>query len=326
MNTLNTNFHDNFNEFFHALEISKVHECPFVFQPNMQEGAIHRFIPRRDLEVVISDYSFYREHQMQIVTKQPMVELSLCLQGNRGVYISGSEYEISSGTCSLQFIEQVGANFMFHKNQSYQMVGIGIPVSTFNHFMSETSKTSEESQNFSKILGGKRYRLFQERINASSLIIVQQMLDAIAGKNMTNLELECRALQLLSMTFRSQLVDNSLSPVMFSKSDRTKIQQAQSIITERMSNPPTLIELSRLVGLNDYKLKKGFKEMFGKTVFGYLREKRLEKAFLLLQEGTMNVTDIANAVGYSNPSYFAEIFKERFGINPREILRNLSRM
>lgn len=323
---LNTNFHENFSEFFHALETSKVQECPFVFQPNVQEGAIHRFIPRPDLEVVISDYSFYREYQMQVVTKQPMVELSFCLQGNRGVYISGSEYEISSGTCSLQFIEQVGANFMFHKNQSYQMVGIGIPISTFNYFMSEIGETSKESLSFSKILDGKRYRLFQERINASSLIIVRQMLDAIASKKMTNLELECRALQLLSMTFQSHLFDHSLSPVMFSKSDRTKIQQAQSIIMEHMSNPPTLIELSRLIGLNDYKLKKGFKEMFGTTVFGYLREKRLEKAFLLLQQGTMNVTDIANAVGYSNPSYFAEIFKKRFGINPREILRDLNRL
>ncbi|KOS64522.1 helix-turn-helix transcriptional regulator [Lysinibacillus agricola] len=323
---LNTNFHENFSEFFHALEISKIQECPFAFQPNAQEGAIQRFIPRPDLEVIISDYSFYREYQMQVVTKQPMVELSFCLQGNRGVYISGSEYEISSGTCSLQFIEQVGANFMFHKNQSYQMVGIGIPISTFNHFMSEIGETSKESLSFSKILDGKRYRLFQERINASSLIIVRQMLDAIASKKMTNLELECRALQLLSMTFRSHLFVNSLSPVMFSKSDRTKIQQAQSIIMEHMSNPPTLIELSRLIGLNDYKLKKGFKEMFGTTVFGYLREKRLEKAFFLLQEGTMNVTDIANAVGYSNPSYFAEIFKERFGINPREILRDLNRL
>lgn len=58
-----------------------------------------------------------------------------------------------------------------------------------------------------------------------------------------------------------------------------------------MKRGSTLIELSRLIGLNDYKLKKGFKEMFGTTVFGYLREKRLEKAFHLLQEGTMNVTE-----------------------------------
>ena len=49
--------------------------------------------------------------------------------------------------------------------------------------------------------------------------------------------------------------------------------------------------------------------MFGTTVFGYLREKRLEKAFLLLQEGNLNVTDIASAVGYSIPSYFAEILR-----------------
>ncbi|WP_249664415.1 helix-turn-helix transcriptional regulator, partial [Lysinibacillus sp. D4B1_S16] len=74
-----------------------------------------------------------------------------------------------------------------------------------------------------------------------------------------------------------------------------------------------LMELSRLIGLNDFKLKKGFKEMYGTTVFGYLREKRLEQASLLLQNGTMNVMEVANAVGCSNPSHFAEVRKEKYG-------------
>lgn len=52
-----------------------------------------------------------------------------------------------------------------------------------------------------------------------------------------------------------------------------------------MAEPPSLLELSRLIGLNDYKLKTGFKEMYGTTVFGYLREQRLEKAYRLLMEG-----------------------------------------
>lgn len=60
---------------------------------------------------------------------------------------------------------------------------------------------------------------------------------------------------------------------------------SEDILLERMAEPPSLLELSRLIGLNDYKLKTGFKEMYGTTVFGYLREQRLEKAYRLLMEG-----------------------------------------
>ncbi|SHE13431.1 Adenosine deaminase [Chlamydia abortus] len=52
---------------------------------------------------------------------------------------------------------------------------------------------------------------------------------------------------------------------------------------ERMANPPSLLELSRMIGINDNKLKIGFKELYGTTVFGYLREKRLEKALNLIR-------------------------------------------
>ncbi|GGG88660.1 hypothetical protein GCM10010918_54090 [Paenibacillus radicis (ex Gao et al. 2016)] len=93
---------------------------------------------------------------------------------------------------------------------------------------------------------------------------------------------------------------------------------------ERMTDPPTLIELSRMIGLNDCKLKTGFKALYGTTVFGYLREKRLEKAFQLLQQGTLNVTETSHAVGYSNSSYFSEAFRDKYGVNPGKIIHHSS--
>ncbi|WP_369436315.1 helix-turn-helix domain-containing protein [Lysinibacillus fusiformis] len=306
------------------MDISKKHGVPpesMTFQSNIKEGTIHRLIPRSDLEVVISDYAFYQNYQMQMSTKHPMVELSFCMQGARGILISGLEHEMASGTCSLQFIEQVVANFSFHKNECYKMVGIGIPVSTFNHFMQETGGGRGIVNEFSHVIGKKSYRIFQEKMEPSASIIVKQMLDAVDSKHMTNLELECCALQLLSMTFRSFLFDKSPRPSEFSKSDISKIKLAQSMIIEHMIDPPTLMELSRSIGLNDFKLKKGFKEMFGTTVFGYLREKRMEKAYLLLQEGKMNVNEVCSQVGYANPSYFAQTFKDKYGINPSQLVR-----
>lgn len=84
--------------------------------------------------------------------------------------------------------------------------------------------------------------------------------------------------------------------------------------------PPSLLELSRMVGLNDFKLKIGFKDHYGTTVFGYLRDMRMEHAMMLLLEGEANVTDAAARVGYANLSHFSEVFRKKYGINPSELL------
>lgn len=322
VNAMNTDFHQNFTQFFHAFEILNPQEKAtqyMTFQSTIKEGAIHRFMPRADLEVVVSDYSFHQEHRMNISTAKPMVEISYCLQGTRGVHISNCEYEVTAGTCTLQLMEQVEANFLFNKDESYQMVGIGIPVTTFNHYM-EKINGNDGATKFSKVLQGSPYRLFQEKIDPLDLFMVKQLLEGIAANRMTNLELESMALQLLTRTFQT-FFPHPTNSMEFSQDDRAKLSQAKAIMAGNIVNPPSLMELSRLIGLNDYKLKKGFKEMYGTTVFSYLREQRLERACCLLQNGTMNVMEVANAVGYSNPSHFAEVFKERYGLSPREFVK-----
>ncbi len=81
------------------------------------------------------------------------------------------------------------------------------------------------------------------------------------------------------------------------------------------------MELSRRVNLNDFKLKKGFRQVFGTSVFGYLRQVRMEQARMLLEQARMNVTQVALNVGYANPSHFAAAFKGQFGINPGGVLK-----
>jgi len=323
VNVMNGDFHQNFTRFFLTLGIQKPQEKskqPMTFQSVIKEGAIYRLMPQTGLEVIVSDYSFHQEHQMNISTVEPMVEIGFCLEGTREVHIANRQYEVKAGTCTLQLIEQVEASFLFKKEESYHMVSIGIPVSTFNHYMEKINGNNGASINFSTVLQGSCYRLFQEEINPLDTGMVKQLLKAIATNRMTNLELESMTLQLLTRTFQT-FFPLPTNPMEYSHGDRAKLVQAQAIMVENMMNPPSLMELSRLVGLNDFKLKKGFKEMYGTTVFGYLREKRLEKAFYLLQNGTMNVMEVANAVGYSNPSHFAEVFKAKYGLTPRDFIR-----
>lgn len=318
-----TGFHQNFNLFFDGLELTRLNGGRterMRLHSQVGEGAVHRVVPRSDIELVISDYRFYRNRDMRLITESAMVELHFCLQGTREVSVAGSRYSFEPGQCGLQFMERADVQFEFAGEQPFVMLGIGIPVPTFHHFMEQTGGT--RSVDFSRVLGHRAYRLFQGRISPVCSILLDRVMQSVGAPGISNLELEICTLELLFTAFRSFLTDGKMpSASKLSRDDMSKIRLARDIMMERMADPPTLMQLSRMIGINDYKLKIGFKEMYGATVFGYLRDKRLEQALLLLQQGGMNVNETSCAVGYSNPSYFAEAFREKYGINPGEIVR-----
>ena len=101
--------------------------------------------------------------------------------------------------------------------------------------------------------------------------------------------------------------------------DKDKIFQAKEIIENNISKPPSLNELSKLIGLNSNKLKKNFKEIFGIPVFKFLQEERLNKAYTLLSSSDMGVQEIAWFVGYESISSFSNAFQQKFGARPNEI-------
>jgi AraC-like DNA-binding protein len=88
-------------------------------------------------------------------------------------------------------------------------------------------------------------------------------------------------------------------------------------LLNHVANPPTLLELAHQVGLNDRKLKQGFRSVFGTTVFGYLRHYQMQQAKqLLLMPGT-TIASVAQAVGYRNPEAFSVAFRRTFDITPK---------
>lgn len=102
------------------------------------------------------------------------------------------------------------------------------------------------------------------------------------------------------------------------KTDKEKIMAARDFINERITDPPNLTEISKTVGLNEFKLKVGFKEMFQNTLFGYLTERRLHLAIQYLQDTEDTVSEISHRMGYSSPQHFHTQFKKHFGLTPME--------
>jgi AraC-like DNA-binding protein len=101
--------------------------------------------------------------------------------------------------------------------------------------------------------------------------------------------------------------------------DKDKLFQAKEIITNNLSKPPSLTELSRMIGLNSNKLKRNFKELFGIPVFKFLQEERLKKAYELLSASELGVQETAWYVGYESISSFSNAFQKKFGVRPNEL-------
>lgn len=99
--------------------------------------------------------------------------------------------------------------------------------------------------------------------------------------------------------------------------DEEALLAAANYLEKYLAEDHSIAKISRRVHLNEFKLKKGFRELFDTTVFGYLREKRMEHAGELLKRASSSVIEVANAVGYSNPSHFARAFKEHHGMLPK---------
>jgi AraC family transcriptional activator of pyochelin receptor len=102
------------------------------------------------------------------------------------------------------------------------------------------------------------------------------------------------------------------------KEDREKIFAVKDYIEKAYLESLTLKDFTYAFGLNEFKLKKGFKYFFNTTVFGYVIELRFRKAKELLNERQMNISEVAEFIGYNNTSSFSYEFKKRFGYSPSQ--------
>jgi AraC-like DNA-binding protein len=102
---------------------------------------------------------------------------------------------------------------------------------------------------------------------------------------------------------------------------RDSINKAREILLENIGSPITIKELSRKVAINECYLKKGFKQMFGTTIFDFYQQQRMEHAKYLLYEKSCSVTDVSDMLGYSSISHFSAAFKKHTGLKPCELLR-----
>lgn len=201
-----------------------------------------------------------------------------------------------------------------------EVLEINLPVSYYAQLFSKYSRQQEQFIN--SILGGKENHLqlgaFQMTVPMKWLI---NSIQRCTRKGLLKrLFLEAKVLELLMLQ-----VEQSELPVVdrlgrvVRNPEVDAIYDAKAIIEKSVDNPPSIRELAKLVGLNEFSLKKGFRDTFQTTIYGYVNELKMEQARQLILEGDKTIHEIASLAGYKNPQHFTVAFKKYFGYLPSKL-------
>lgn len=165
----------------------------------------------------------------------------------------------------------------------------------------------------------------EDNISPSMAIVLSQMLHYNLNPSIKNLYYRGKGYELLSLYFnRNEDPNAEQCPFLIDEENVMKIKKAKEIIIANLAEPPGLQELADEIGLNLKKLKMGFKQIYGDTVYGFLFDYKMNYARQLLDSGSYNVNEVGLKIGYSTGSHFIAAFKKKFATTPKKYLMSLN--
>ena len=210
-----------------------------------------------------------------------------------------------------------------NKTFEIETFGIQFPKELFIDF---TQNANEQIKRFSEnILLGKSDLLSQNWgvIDFSIEQVIRQIINCNYSTELKKMFLLSKSIELLVLSAESySYSENKKEIFVKNKSDKEKIVAVRDLINENLNCPPNLNQIAKTIGLNEYKLKRGFKEVFNNTVIGYLTEQRLNLALQYLKDTQKTSSEIAYSLGYATPQHFSNAFKKKFGFAPNSVRNN----
>ena len=164
----------------------------------------------------------------------------------------------------------------------------------------------------------------EKKMGPMILVVLNQMIQQSLHESMYKLYLKGKVFELMSLYFnKNKDMDIEQCPFLVDDKNIKKIRLAKEIIISRMIEPPTLNELANEVEISLKKLKQGFKQVYGASVYVFLLDYKMQVSKRLLSSGNYNVNEVALRIGYSTATHFINAFKKKFGTTPKKYLMSL---
>lgn len=157
----------------------------------------------------------------------------------------------------------------------------------------------------------------EKPLSIQEKLIISQLEDYILDCEFENLYLTLKLHEILIHYFSSSNKKEQENKKMDDKLV-LQLNEIKKLLIDNIASPPTLKSISYTVGLSEYKIKEGFKKLYGKTISSFILDTKLEIGKDKLDMKVKQVKEIAYDLGYENPSHFIEAFKKKYGITPKQ--------
>lgn len=262
-------------------------------------SAIDCFIPADETHIVAGPSTF---------------SVSLFLQG-------AGQFEVEHGEA---FEFGPGSMFLFHtigetrgRDRMYGNNRLRGAEFRFSYpVLSRAGIGSVKAGESARTVGSGAVALFMHRPLTGALrLIAEQTLDCQLEGLARHLYLKSKSLEVLAHVVAMYEASRGVQPSATPR-ERRRIEEAATLLRARCDEPWTISRLSQECAINERKLKEGFRLVLGATVLSVLERARVERAQGLMRNEGLNVAETALAVGYSNPSHFAKVFRRLIGTSP----------
>lgn len=201
------------------------------------------------------------------------------------------------------------------------VISVLVSIKKFHGFFSEQA---DHIPFLSQENSDKKYYK-DENINPSMAIVLSQLFHFNLHQSIKKLYFKGKVYELLSLYFnRAEDTNTESCPFLVDEDNVIKIRKAKDIVIANMAEPPGLQELADQVGINLKKLKMGFRQIYGDSVYSFLFDYKMDYARKLLDSGSYNVNEVGLKIGYSTASHFISAFKKKFGTTPKKYLMSMN--
>ncbi|MXV49525.1 helix-turn-helix domain-containing protein [Pedobacter sp. HMF7647] len=191
-------------------------------------------------------------------------------------------------------------------------------------FLRLTANANDALSRFSEnVLNGRTSLLSPENLpmDAEMINLIDSIVNCAYRDGLKKMYLLSKSIEFLVL--QAEVCNKNLSQsytYIKSRYDQECIRYAREYLLNHIEAPPSLFQLAKIAGINEYKLKRGFKEVFGTTVFGYLADARLEIGKSQLLQKIKSTSEISFELGYSSVQHFSNAFKKKYGLSPNNLL------
>ena len=293
-------------------------------------GTVRSLAFQDGISLVLYDCCFRQGLQINVCTEQSQpINFLFCIRGALHHLLNKRDTQyilkplLGSITANPRPHDQ---KLIFSPNEHVQVCNLQIDREAYLMKIDcELDQIPERMSTAFQDVDAKRPFIYHSNYSVALAGVIKAMYDNEYEGMVRSSFMEAKSLEMLSMQIKQYKDDlnPSTRQVLLRKYDIDKLTRARDILVADLKDAPTIVQLAKRVGINQQKLKSGFKQVFNETINRYLRNERLKRARILLVEGSMSVRAIANAVGYSNQSHFASRFKEKYGILPKDYLKTV---